>query len=331
MDLTFNPTPAPTSVPPVSIRPTATNSDTNLNIGTRIIQESATGAPSIATASTIPSNLPAMIKPPTGIPPTAREVPAAQIGFNWWLNYEFVLKHDGGLQIFAYLPIAIADALEIPVSNVTMLGIRALDTNAYLNYTTTLALFKIPVDLREKLQGQIRVPTSQFYNNKNDTVNQLTSLINTAIPLDTGPLPGDQSPTRPVTPGASSTDGSFNGGNGGVMGGDMGKSEPVNATSAGIATGAVMGAIAYGAAMFFVARRYRNRRMKHQRASSVPSTGRYTYGSLGGGAFMSGGRGPGRFTPSGRDSRGSSSSNGRSIRTQQISAPVMAENSLGWN
>lgn len=271
-----------------------------------------------------------MVQAPTPGPRPAGEIPLNQIAFNWWLNYEFVLKHDQGRQIFHYLPIAIADSLNIPVSDVKMLGIRAFDTNAWLNYTTTLAIFQIAPDLREKLRSQITAPNSEFYNNKNDTVNQLTVLINPAISMDTGRLPGDPSGTRPGTPGATSTDGTVTNG-GGVMGGDVGKSEPVNATSAGIATGAVMGAIAYGAAMFFVARRYRNRRMRHQRASSVPSTSRYTYGSLGGGAFMSGGRGPGRFTPSGRDSRGSSSSNGRSIRTQQISAPVMAENSLGWN
>lgn len=254
-----------------------------------------------------------------------------QIGFYFGLNYAFVSANDGGNQIFTYLKKAVADGLGIEQDDVVNYGLRAVDTSQWQGFITTLAVFMIPKDLNSTLALQIRNPATPFWHNKNETVNQLTSVVDPSWPLPYGKLPGDSSPSQDNDPAATATGGPADGG---AIGGDMAASRRVNPTSVGIATGAVLGAMAYGAAMFFVARRYRNRRMAHQRSSSVPSTSRFTYGSMNGPAWMSGGRGPGRLTPGGRDSRGSrgsSSSNGRSVRTQQISAPVMAENSLGWN
>jgi hypothetical protein len=250
-----------------------------------------------------------------------------QVCFKWPLNYPFVSANDGGQQIFHYLPIAIADALNITVKDVQNYGLKPLNTMQYQGFITTLAMFTIPGDLQTKLAAQLRNPADPFWHNKNSTVNDLTNLINTACPLPAGKLPGDSSPANAAAePGATSTGGV---GDGGAMGGDIGASRKVNSTSAIVASSAIVGAIAYGAAMFFVARRYRNKRIAHQRSSSVPSTSRMTYGSIPGGAaaWMHGARN-GRMTPG---SRGSSSSQGHSVRTQQISAPVMAENSLGWN
>jgi hypothetical protein len=254
-----------------------------------------------------------------------------QVCFKWPLNYPFVSANDGGNQIFHYLPKAVADGLNISVSDVRNMGLKPLDTTAYQGFITTLALFTIPKDLQSKLAAQLRNPADPFWRNKDQTVNDLTNLINTACPLPAGKLPGDNSsPNQAANPGATASGGP---GDGGALGGDINSSRPVNASAAGIATGAIVGAIAYGAAMFFVARRYRNKRIAHQRSSSVPSTGsRMTYGSIPGGAaaWMHGARN-GRITPGSRGSQGSSSTQGRSVRTQQISAPVMAENSLGWN
>jgi hypothetical protein len=246
-----------------------------------------------------------------------------------------VLSNDGGNQIFEYLPPAISHALDIPLDQVVMQGLKPFDTTQFQGFITTLALFYIPADLNGTLAAQLRNPAAPLWHHKNETVRALTDLINTAFPLPAGLTP-DEQPTTPGAPGSEKTGGAQDGG---PMGPNMNTGHKVNPTSAGIATGAVMGAIAYGAAMFFVARRYRNRRLAHKRSNSVPSvpnSSRYTYGSMqgGGSVFMTGGRGPGRFSPGGRDSRGSrgsSSSQGRSVRTAQISAPVMAENSLGWN
>jgi hypothetical protein len=253
-----------------------------------------------------------------------------QVCFKWALNYPFVSANDVGTQIFHYLPKAIADGLNISEDDVRNMGLKPLDTIQYQGFITTLALFTIPKDLQGKLAAQLRNPADSFWHNKDQTVNDLTNLINTACPLPAGKLPSDNSPNLAANPAESAPGDS---GNGGALGGDMGASKPVNKSAATIATGAILGAIAYGAAMFFVARRYRNKRMAHKRSSSVPSTGsRMTSGSIPGGAaaWMHGARN-GRITPGSRGSQGSSSSQGRSVRTQQISAPVMAENSLGWN
>lgn len=105
--------------------------------------------------------------------------------------------------------------------------------------------------------------------------------------------------------------------------------EPNKYGIGGIATGATIGAIACGVAMFLVARRYRNK--KHQRSNLVSSASYYTYESMAGGAaWMPSGR-PGQSSPGSRDTRGSGGSNGHAIRRRQISTPVPAENSLGWN
>ncbi|KAL6710895.1 multicopy suppressor of a budding defect [Coniothyrium glycines] len=269
-----------------------------------------------------------MIAPPGGMPP---QVPQnsfmGQVCFKWPLNYPFVSANDGGAQIFHYLPMAIADGLNISRSDVQNMGLKPLDTTQYQGFITTLALFTIPADMQTKLAVKLRTPSDSFWHNENSAVNDLTNLINTACPL---PAAGDSStPNEAADPVATSTGGA---GDGGAMGGDIGASRKVNSTSAIVASSAIVGAFAYGAAMFFVARRYRNKRIAHQRASSVPSTSRMTYGSIPGGAaaWMHGARN-GRITPGSMGSRGSSSSQGRSVRTQQISAPVMAENSLGWN
>ncbi|EUC43998.1 hypothetical protein COCMIDRAFT_99377 [Bipolaris oryzae ATCC 44560] len=270
-----------------------------------------------------------MIAPPGGVPPAIQQNTfMGQVCFKWPLNYPFVSANDGGQQIFHYLPIAIADALNISVSDVKNYGLKPLNTMEYSGFITTVAMFTIPADLQTKLALQLRNPASALWNNEDSTVNDLTNLINTACPLAAGNLPADGPSGGSSGEGDASSPNGGSGG-GGAMGGDIGASRKVNSTSAIVASSAIVGAIAYGAAMFFVARRYRNKRMAHQRSSSVPSTGRNTFGSIPGGAaaWMHGARN-GRMTPG---SRGSSASQGRSIRTQQISAPVMAENSLGWN
>jgi hypothetical protein len=282
-----------------------------------------------ATASGIPSGLPKMISPPDGVPSAmSPDSFMGQVCFKWQLNYPFVSQKDAGRQVFHYLPKAIAGGLNINESQVQNIGLKPLDTTRDQGFITTIALFTIPKDLASKLQAQLRNPADAFWRNEDATVNDLTNLINTACPLPAGRLPGDGTvPNQAGAPGSTTSGGA---GDGGVNGNDIGASRPINKSSAGIAAGAIAGAIAYGAAMFFVARRYRNKRIAHQRASSVPSTGsRMTYGSIPGGAaaWMHGARN-GRISPG---SRGSSSSQGHSVRTQQISAPVMAENSLGWN
>jgi hypothetical protein len=261
-----------------------------------------------------------------------------QIAFDYGLNYNWVASNGGSNQIFTYLRQAIAQAVGVKEEDVINYGLRAADTTQYKGWVTTLAVFMIPKDKNTTLEVQLGQPASLFYHNVDENgqprsyVNELTSLVDPTWPLPYGRLPDGTS--SPVTNQNNASPGTTDeSGHGGALPGDTTGSRKINPTSAGIATGAVLAAVAYGAAMFFVARRYRNKKAAHRRSSSVPSTSRYTYGSVGGGNWMSGARN-GRLTPTvpgSRGSQGSSSSNGRSVRTQQISAPVMAENSLGWN
>lgn len=287
----------------------------------------------------MPSGVAPWIQPPGGMPTSVPEdMFLGQIAFDFGLNYNFVASSGTSGQIFTWLREAIAQAVNVSPDEVINYGLRAADTTQYKGWVTTLAVFMIPKDKNTTLEVQIGQPASKFFHNVDaqgnpvEVVNQLTALVDPTWPLPYGKLPdGTSTPsTNQNSQDPSSSDPS---GHGGALPGDTTGSRKINPTSAGIATGAVLAAVAYGAAMFFVARRYRNKKAAHRRSSSVPSTSRYTYGSVGGGNWMSGARN-GRLTPAGpgsRGSHGSSSSNSRSVRTQQISAPVMAENSLGWN
>jgi hypothetical protein len=273
--------------------------------------------------------LPKVIAPPGGNilgPPDNYTL--CQIGFKWGLNYNFVCEHtDAPPQIFKFLQEAVAVAINQPHSNVQMNSIKPYCTLKTLGYVTTLALFSIPDTYVEALQNALHAPAGILYNNKDESVYNLTTLINPTVPLKAGTLPENCNMSPLGSTSSPTPTGGY--GNDSPMG--KGNSQKVNTNSVSIGLGVVAAGLAYGAAMFLVARRYRNKRLSHQRASSVPSTSHRGSASSMGAAWMTGARGAGRSTPGGRDSRGSGSSNGRSVRTAQISAPVMAENSLGWN
>lgn len=257
-----------------------------------------------------------------------------------------MVQTDGSAsQIFTYLPQGLAHALTLGNSEVYIKGLMPYDTTASMGYITTLAQAYVPKTMVDQLGLEILNPNSAVYQQPDTTVQQLMSMINPTIPLIPGASMYDgsntQSATSQATGGAGGSDG-----DGAPIGGDSGASQSVKGSSVGIGVGAVCGAAVYAAAMVYVARRYRKKRQGHQRASSVPTTGEMSQrspGQLSGGGmgsyFMSGANGR-RSSPtaglmgSGRatGSRNSSgSSNGRSVREQGISAPMMAENSLGWN
>jgi hypothetical protein len=261
--------------------------------------------------------MPKVIQPAGGVPPQPQNSTLVQIGFQHELNYGFVSENpQSASQIFTFTPQGITYGLGIGQNQVVMYTIEPYDTTKLYGYITTLCLFYVPSDMVNQLAVDLHTPNSGLYANPDPTVATLMSLIVPSIPLlagqplDAGTATGASSSST-VSPGAQ--------GGGAPFGGDAGNSSPVSPTAAAIAAPIATGGLLYGAAMVFVARRYKRRRQAHQRTSSVPSTN-----SGGSGAWMSGAR-------ANRHSHGSGSSNGRSIRTQQISAPVMAENSLGWN
>jgi hypothetical protein len=256
-----------------------------------------------------------------------------QVGFLYPLNYAFVVSNSySSAQIFDLLPQGVAAGLSLDLSDVTMHSLIPYDTTSTLGYITTISLFYVPTNLVSTLSSGLHTPVSPLYTNEKPLVNSLMNFINPAIPLTPGQyLPGvagsgvatSAAPT--ATTDSTSNDGVFNTD-------QQNTSSTVKGTTAGIAVAAIGGAAAYGAAMFFLARRYKKKKAGHRRSSSLdtPSQMRYTGSpALMGAGMMSGGRGS-TTMGGGRDSRGSGRT-GNTARTAQISAPMMAENSLGWN
>ncbi|KMU91404.1 hypothetical protein CIHG_09149 [Coccidioides immitis H538.4] len=272
-------------------------------------------------------NDPRSFHPPPNEDKTPPNSVVVNLGFNGSLSYDFVVDHSGATtQIFYFLPMGVAYALEIPNESVKVGALRPYDTVARLGYTTTVASVYIPSDLIQSLALQLRTPSSRLYNNPDPSVRTIMAMLDPTIPL-TGVLSGGNG--SPSNPGQNNPDqpGGDDGGNSQDTGpgpGGSGGNYNVRATSVGIGLGVVGGASLYGAAMFFVARRYRRRRRLMNEESFLTD-------GLGGPAgregepFMSGARSDG-YGSSQRNSGG-----GTSARTQTISPPMMAENSLGWN
>lgn len=301
--------------------------------------------------------MPRLIQPPGGMPEQPSNGTLVQIGFNYGLNYGFVAGSSTAVsQIFAFLPQGIAYGLSIDPKDVKMNSLMPYDTSKELGYMTTLAQAYIPADLVDQLQLDLHTPVSNIYGNPTASIRTLMSMINPSFSVQPG-ASLDGSATSDKNPAATT---SASNGDGAPIGGDSGSSQPIRGTSVGIGVGACAGAALYAAAMVYVARRYKKKRARHARTPSVPASqpemsqrGSNLTGSGGmGGYFMSGANGhnsgvgrasaavtassAGRSNGSGsggtRGSRNSGhSSNGRSVREQGISAPVMSENSLGWN
>lgn len=227
-----------------------------------------------------------------------------------------------------------------------MQTLQPYDTSASLGYITTLAMAYIPSDMVDNLSLDLHTPPAKMYNNPDGSTNTIMSMINPAsVPIMAGSGFGGVAGTNAGSAAAASSSAAVVN-DGSPLGAGAGNSSPVKGSSVGIGVGVCAGAAAYGAAMFFIARRYRKRRSSHQRTPSVmDSPSMHSHGDMIGGAsaaLMSGGRGEvvrstsphvhgfgygGTYYDGGqRHSGGSGSTRGR-----EISAPLMTENSLGWN
>ena len=248
------------------------------------------------------------------------------------------MTHQSAIdEIFMYLPDGVSNGLNESSNLVTMQSLVPYDTSSQ-GYITTLALCYIGTDLVPAMQDALVKPMSKFHNYgkpSSSPVDQLIALIDTTFPLLANPSMGQGGTGTGGNPSSTSSSNS----NIGDLGGGSGSS--VNPTAVGAAVGAVGGAALYGAIMFFVARRYRRRRALHSRSSSMIDTSSMsqTPGEMmtgagsalmgGGGRIHSGDHAEAYYGSNGRTSRGSGHS--ASSRGRDISAPVMAENSLGWN
>jgi len=289
----------------------------------------------------IPSSFPKVVTPAGGMPPKPGNSTLVRFGFTHQLNYGFVVKNSVAVaQIFEYLPKGIAFGLSIDSSNVTMHHLQPLDTTKTKGYITTLAFVFIPNDLVDKMDLDRRNQNSKLFQNPDPPVNQIIDLLDPTVALRAteAELTGEGT----GMPG----DGSWLGGSGGNQGsasnsdgaplGSSGSEGYVSKKSVSVGLGIMAGAAVYGAAMFLVARRYRRRRSRHNRSSSIgrsaspgsnPASGLMSSA----GPVMHGARSPYGTVGVPHDNRGSRGSGRTSARTQNISGPMMAENSLGWN
>ncbi len=253
------------------------------------------------------------------------------------MNYAFVASNGkAAAQIFQLLPQALSYAGGFDVDKAQVQKLVPLNTYQSLGYATTLAVVSYPSDLIDTLRMDVRIPTSSLYNNPEQLVYNLTMEINPAIDIVLGSYPADGGSAAGPSPSGATANPSPNSD---PFNGNDATSSPESSTqrgtTVGIVTGSVAVAAAYGAVMFILARRYKRKKQAHRRASSIssPSEMRQT----GSPALMGGAHLSRDFTDSygaagGRDSHGSGRSGmGNSGRTAYISAPVAAENSLGWN
>ncbi|KAL8938977.1 MAG: hypothetical protein Q9211_002955 [Gyalolechia sp. 1 TL-2023] len=327
---------------PTSQRPIGSDKLTVVTVPTSLIYADPAPQPTQTTEfipAILPSSVPPLIQPPDGMPSQPEDTARIQVGFLQALNYAFVVNSQvTQQQIFDFLPPGIAYGLGIPVANVTMETLKADDTSTDLPYIRTLALAFIPKDQVNTLYLNLHTPAHRIYRNPNATVAQLMSFVDPSVGIQAD---NPMTPSGPGFSGSAQPTPSNPAKGGAPIGGGIGNDKPVRKSSVAIGVGVVCGAAAYGAAMFFIARRYKRRRQSHGRSPSMFSSPVYSgsrHDFMGGAndALMSGAmREDGRSTSPmdgygyGRNSRGSgrSGSTGR----QQISAPVMAENSLGWN
>jgi hypothetical protein len=267
-----------------------------------------------------------------------------QISFLYGEHYMHLVEQPkAAAQLFQLLPRALAYGAGINESDIVMDSIRPYDTLATLGYITSQARLWYPNSKVDQLADDIKTPNAALYNQADPLAGNLTSQINPAIPIWLGS--GLDGTPGPDAGGSSDNDGGS--GSQDAFGGSGGQESTAaqRGTTAGIAIGALSVAGAYGAAMFVIARRYKRKKQRHQRSSSVSAADEMRQAgspALMGSALLSrdfssspGGYSLGYGTTSGgnmRDSQGSRrSGTNHSARTANISAPVAAENSLGWN
>ncbi|KKY19214.1 putative mucin family signaling protein msb2 [Phaeomoniella chlamydospora] len=280
--------------------------------------------------------MPSRIQPTSGTEDTPSNSTKIQLALNGSLPYGFVLENQvSQTQIFKFTGVGLRYSLDVASDRVVVADLVPYPATSDENYIHTIIESYIPSSEVSTLQLQILNRNSDFYQQENPSAKTLFSMIDSTWPLtgsDSSSTSGDSSSSGTGSGSASSeTDAT----QANAVSGDDSGSSSVKASSVGIATGVIAGAALYGTAMFFVAKRYRKRKAAHQRTSSVLSGQRdmsqFSDGPGPLAALMSGGRGHGfrSTTPGGRDSRNSGRSG--SARTQFISPPVAAENSLGWN
>jgi len=271
-----------------------------------------------------------------------------QIAFLYGFNYGFlVMTPKAAAQILTKLPSLLSYQGGFEPAKVGVRRLVPYDTQDALGYVTSLAVVTYPQSLVDQLRMDMHIPTAPLWQNPRALEFNMSLEINTAIDitlgstLEWGPSGSNGGAATP----SNGPNDVFNGDNGSEQ------SSAQKGMTAGIAVGAVFISAAYGGAMFVIARRYKKKKQSHHRTSSMatPSAMRHTGSpALMGGALLSrdftstyggvGGVAGGRESHGSHGTQGSHGTHGsgrtgtqNSGRTAYISAPVAAENSLGWN
>ncbi len=307
---------------------------------TILVQPTSSSTPTnlvpTATAA-LPSGLPKAITPDNGNSTLPADTQVIQIAFLAGLNYNWVAaKPQAAAQIVDTLPAILSYHAGCDPSMVKVTTLMPYNTFGQVGYYTTLALTTYPKNLVAQLRMDMHLPNSAVFQNPNALAYNMSQQINTAIDILLGSTL-DAPATGTGGPAATST------GNPDMFNnaGNQNQTPTQKGVTAAIALGTVAVSVAYGTAMFVVARRYKRRKQSHHRSSSVTNPSEMRQTGTGSPALMGGALLSRDFTssfagvpaaPGGRDSHGSGRSGmGNSARTAFISAPVAAENSLGWN
>lgn len=295
--------------------------------------------------------MPQVIAPSGGTPSVPEDSTLVQIGFSYALNYQFVVDNPlSAAQIFQYLPEGLGYGLSVNLSDITVSSLQPYESST-AGYIVTVAMAYIPSETYSTLDAYIHTPSSILFNPPDASVAALMNLIDPSIPLIPGQTTsatgstggGTGSGTGSSGSGGSGSSGSGSGGSGSGGSGsgtspDSGSIDSGTSTStptassktAGIAVGVVAGACAYAGAMFLLAKRHQKKKKEGLRLSGSDN------GYIGASASQGGSYHDDTSVHS-HSLRSSNSNGSRSGRitnilpiSQQISQPVMSENSLGW-
>jgi hypothetical protein len=335
-----DPTVSQPATPVTSIAVLSTVTGTQEWLGTELVADQTASAPAEASAApaptesveTLPAGMPKTIEATEEDNPVQPEgTTLIRVVFDRRLHYEFVADNfTAAQQIFTYLPSVISFGENIEAGKIQMMRLAPVETKNS-GYFPTAAFLYVPASVIAPLSTDIHLPNSNLYHNTHPVAFQLAAAIDPKY----GIMPGSE--------GDGANDEKGPGGAPFGTGDDKAEEQTPQqkGTTAAIAMGTVSFAVAYGAAMFIVARRYKRKKQAHRRTSSVTNTtSDMRYSPSGSPAMMGGallsrdlsGYGGVGGVPGGRESHGSGRSGaGNSGRTAYISAPVAAENSLGWN
>lgn len=290
------------------------------------------------TATGLPTGLPKAITPDTSNNPAPDDTTEIQIAFGYGLNYAFVaVTPKAAAQVLKILPELLSYQGGFDQSKSVVQRLVPYDTTSQLGYVTMLAICTYPTTLVDQLRMDMHIPTAALWNDPDQLAYNMSQEINPAIDIILGSTLGYSATGTAGNIAASTTGGSsdpFTNNN------SPDQTSSQRGITAGIAVGAIFVSAAYGGAMFIIARRYKRKKQSvHRHSDSLTShSAMRQTGSpaLVGGALLSR-----DFTSTygavpvaaagGRNSHGSGRSNTNSARTAFISAPMAAENSLGWN